>query len=337
MPLLLSDFPRRRLRQKFHKQLLTHRLRNEIVATVVANKIVNRMGLVHPFELAEEEGAGLAEIGSAFVCASNLLKPGCGMGCNRCRRAMPEGARLALFDHAAIALHGHMADLMRAGGCHASPAQFEAETGEHRGPCCARIATCCSATRRARACRRSPPACSKAGAPEELARMVAQLFAMDGAIGIARLSHACKVDPLALTRAFSDLGKRLRLDWAQNQAAAMNPSDPWERLLVAGLARDFQQMRLDFLRELGPRCGKGKTDIAARLDRWAERERRGHQAPASNGRPGAKPRWPGRRDHARSARQPSAQPAQALRWRQAGTAMAAPLDLGCNCRERLAA
>ncbi|MFY8195996.1 MAG: hypothetical protein ACOVKV_13015, partial [Novosphingobium sp.] len=25
------------------------------------------------------------------------------------------------------------------------------------------------------------------------------------------------------------------------------PSDPWERLLVAGLARDFQQMRLDFL------------------------------------------------------------------------------------------
>jgi glutamate dehydrogenase len=24
----------------------------------------------------------------------------------------------------------------------------------------------------------------------------------------------------------------------------MNPSDPWERLLVAGLARDFQQMRM---------------------------------------------------------------------------------------------
>jgi glutamate dehydrogenase len=28
----------------------------------------------------------------------------------------------------------------------------------------------------------------------------------------------------------------------------MDPHDPWERLLVAGLARDFQAMRLDFLR-----------------------------------------------------------------------------------------
>ena len=28
----------------------------------------------------------------------------------------------------------------------------------------------------------------------------------------------------------------------------MDPQDPWERLLVSGLARDFQAMRLDFLR-----------------------------------------------------------------------------------------
>jgi glutamate dehydrogenase len=28
----------------------------------------------------------------------------------------------------------------------------------------------------------------------------------------------------------------------------IDPQDPWERLLVAGLARDFQTMRLDFLR-----------------------------------------------------------------------------------------
>jgi glutamate dehydrogenase len=28
----------------------------------------------------------------------------------------------------------------------------------------------------------------------------------------------------------------------------MNPKDPWERLLVSSLARDFQAMRLDFLR-----------------------------------------------------------------------------------------
>ncbi len=41
---------------------------------------------------------------------------------------------------------------------------------------------------------------------------------------------------------------RLGLGWAQNAAMQMDPHDPWERLLVAGLARDFQAMRLDFLR-----------------------------------------------------------------------------------------
>jgi glutamate dehydrogenase len=46
----------------------------------------------------------------------------------------------------------------------------------------------------------------------------------------------------------------------------MNPSDSWERLLVAGLARDFQQMRLDFLR----RSIVGKKDPVGVVDAWAE-------------------------------------------------------------------
>jgi glutamate dehydrogenase len=49
-------------------------------------------------------------------------------------------------------------------------------------------------------------------------------------------------------------------------AARMNPSDPWERLAVSGLARDFQQMRLDFLqRKAGPKSDPG-TVVAS----WAQ-------------------------------------------------------------------
>ncbi len=73
------------------------------------------------------------------------------------------------------------------------------------------------------------------------------LYDMDGAIGISHLASIARSDPAALTRAFTDLGARLGLDWAQQVASRMTPSDPWERVLVAGLARDFQQMRLDFL------------------------------------------------------------------------------------------
>ena len=60
--MLLAFVLRLAMQEPFRKRILAHRLRTEIVATVVANQIVNRMGLVHPFELAEEEGAGLDRI-----------------------------------------------------------------------------------------------------------------------------------------------------------------------------------------------------------------------------------------------------------------------------------
>ena len=49
----------------------------------------------------------------------------------------------------------------------------------------------------------------------------------------------------------------------------MNPSDVWERLLVAGLSRDFQQMRLEFLRRLSRRKD-AKKDPVGTVGIWAE-------------------------------------------------------------------
>ncbi|MEN9932608.1 MAG: hypothetical protein RIS17_1181, partial [Pseudomonadota bacterium] len=45
------------------------------------------------------------------------------------------------------------------------------------------------------------------------------------------------------------------LDWARGAAMAMNPADPWERLLTASLVRDFEQIRLDLLRAIVPEGG----------------------------------------------------------------------------------
>ena len=109
------------------------------------------------------------------------------------------------------------------------------------------------------------------GAPQAETGAAAHLFDMDGAVGLAALARDIGVTTPALTAAFIDLGTRLGLDWAQLTAVRMNPSDSWERLLVSGLARDFQQMRLDFLR----RAVGAKGDPAAAVERWADK-----QAPA---------------------------------------------------------
>jgi len=50
----------------------------------------------------------------------------------------------------------------------------------------------------------------------------------------------------------------------------MTPSDPWERLLVAGLARDFQQMRLEFLAALAG--GEQPNDPVAAVESWLSQQ-----------------------------------------------------------------
>src|SRR3546814_6423225 len=85
---------------------------------------------------------------------------------------------------------------------------------------------------------------------------------MDGAVGLARLARKLDVSEIDVTQAFTRLGETLGIDWVQSTAARMVPSDPWERLLVSGVARDLQQIRLDFLSE-----AKGK-DIHVHVDSW---------------------------------------------------------------------
>jgi glutamate dehydrogenase len=72
------------------------------------------------------------------------------------------------------------------------------------------------------------------------------------------------MDELAVTRAYTKLGEALGLDWAQQQVARFVPRDQWERLLTAGLARDFEQLRIDFL----ARAPAKDPDSA--VDAWIE-------------------------------------------------------------------
>jgi glutamate dehydrogenase len=64
---------------------------------------------------------------------------------------------------------------------------------------------------------------------------------------VAALSKRLGVDVIGLTNAYTRLGEALSLDWAQGAANRFQARDQWERLLTAGLARDFEQLRLDFL------------------------------------------------------------------------------------------
>ena len=254
---LLNAFPAT-LAARFPDALLHHQLRTEIVATEVANRIVNRMGIVHPFELAEEEGASMGEVATAYLTVERLL------GVRAIWEALdvtpvPEDVRLALFDRAAASVRAHTADLLRSAhrdGTVGGVVDRLAERVRRLTTAASDLVSDAAGAEAADIERQA----TAGGAAPDLAADLKRLYAADGAIGLASLAERSGTDELALARAFTRLGEVIGLDWAQTTAQRVRTSDPWERLLLAGLARDLQQMRLDFLRDVA--CSGGDAEHA---------------------------------------------------------------------------
>ncbi|RZM33634.1 MAG: glutamate dehydrogenase, partial [Sphingomonas sp.] len=258
-PDLHAAFPAA-MREQFGAAIDAHRLRGEIVATKLANRIVNRLGVLYPFELAEEEGAAMGDIAAMFVVAERLFDlPALWTEIET--TAMPEAARIALFDEVAVATRSQIADLLRVTAPGDGPGAVLGRLAKGIGHLDGQTKALLLAEASAQSARIAAQL-EAVGAPSDLARKVVRLFELDGAVGLADLGERLALDEAVLTRAFTHLGQALGLDWAQANAARISPTDPWERLLIAGLARDFQQLRLEFL------ARRGATDPQGAVESW---------------------------------------------------------------------
>ncbi|MFZ3484151.1 NAD-glutamate dehydrogenase [Sphingomonas sp. 3-13AW] len=282
LPELRAAFPTA-MQTGFGDAIEHHRLRGEIVATKLANRIVNRLGVLHPFELVEEEGAAMGDLAAMFVVAERLFD--LPTLWSRIEEAdISEGARLALIGHAAAATRVQVADLLRACRPGTQPAEAIARLKPAIDRLDAQADSLLLTEARAQS-ERIRDRLTAVGAPDDLTARVVRLFDLDGAIGLADLGAEHGVDEIVLAHAFTRLGEALGLDWAQAASARITSGDPWERLLIAGLSRDFQQLRLDFLTRIdgndpGAAVEKWLADHAPRVAQFAALVARARLAPA---------------------------------------------------------
>jgi glutamate dehydrogenase len=280
---LRAAFPRP-MQERFGKAIEQHRLRREIIATKVANRIVNRLGIVAPFSLVEEEGSSFGQMATAFVAAERLY------GMDRLWRAldsedMPEQVRLELFDQASIGLQLQIADILRC----TSPALTPSQIVELLQPGLSKLDAALQDLLRPEP--RADAAGVRArlaaiGGPPALVDRIVKLQELNGAVGLAMLGQRTGVDEIALTKAYTQLGEALGLDWAQNAANHFAAGDQWERLLTAGLARDFEELRLGFLDR---RAGDDPLNVvdhwvrdqAPRIDQFRRTVERARTAPVT--------------------------------------------------------
>jgi len=281
-PILHAAFPAP-MQARFGDAIDRHRLRGEIIATKVANAVVNRLGLVAPFELSEEEGVSLARVSGAYLACDTIF------GLTQLfadieAEPMPEGGRLELLDTAARVIRLHIADLIRV----AAPGALPGEMAANLAPGVARLDTAVDELVKAEvkgATVQLTKRLVETGASSALATRVARLYELDGAIATAALAARQGWSEIDVVAAYVKLGEALGLDWAKAAAQRAVSADSWERLLTAGLARDFEQLRLDFLSRAG-KAGPGDlvdrwlAQHQARVDRFARLVQRARTAPA---------------------------------------------------------
>ena len=211
-------------------------------------------------DLTEEEGASLGQVIAAFLVAERLLDLD-KLWAEIEQASLPEAIRIELFSIAASSVRSHLSDILRSVG------------GETRvstlckllEPGVRKIATAATKLIRAEvrneAARAARPADRHGRQRRDRPRPRPAVRARRR-VRPRRARRGRKIDELALTIAYTRLGEALGLDWAQQQVARFVPGDQWERLLTAGLARDFEQLRIDFL----ARRRTKEPDVA--VDHW---------------------------------------------------------------------
>jgi glutamate dehydrogenase len=262
---LMAAFPEA-MQKKHADAIRAHRLRHQIIATKVANRLVNRLGPSLPLDMTEEEGVGLPQVITAFLVTERLLDLKT-LWAKIEQAKVPETARIALFSLAAKSIRSHIGDAIRAGAGGTNVQELAELLKPGLDKVAAKTAGLLRAEVRGEAAARRARL-EELGAGKDIIDRLVRLYELDGIFGIAALGARKQLDELAVTRAYTRLGEVLGLDWAQQQVSRYMPNDNWERLLAAGLLRDFEQVRIDFLN----RTRSEEPDES--VERWVERNPR---------------------------------------------------------------
>ena len=224
-----SAFPRE-LHQRFSQEIYNHRLKREIIATQLANEIVNRMGFTFVSRMRDSTGATSPEIAKAYVATREILGleerfeeiegladvvpmyvqtwlMGELMGlARRCSRWLLRNRRGNLSPENEI--NHFTADIRNM--LETLPDRLSgkplAEWSERKG----RL--------------------NEANVPESLARFVAHAPDLHASLAMIEAADCTGAHPELAAGVFFEIGERLDLQWFRNEIAGLRVENHWQAL-----------------------------------------------------------------------------------------------------------
>ncbi|MGH8456687.1 MAG: NAD-glutamate dehydrogenase, partial [Stenotrophobium sp.] len=261
---LLANFPQA-LSAQFREALVRHQLRREIVATMLTNAVVNRMGVSFSHRLADDHGVPRAEIIKAYAAAHQIYEGDrYWLAIEALDNKLPASLQYKLFERSAGLLKHATSWIVNTRNV---LRPITDNVNRYSGPVAEleKLLPDALPPSYREDWDRAAATMEKDGVPAELARRVANTKVLGSALDIAELSESGGVALAQAAEVYFRIGERFQLTWLYAAIVNLPVSGRWQALARTNLRDDVYRIQRMVSGRVLLHAG---ATVAERFDAW---------------------------------------------------------------------
>jgi glutamate dehydrogenase len=264
------------LRKKYVAEIGRHRLRREIVATVVTNSLVNRLGPAFLHEVGEKTGMPPQEITRSYIVCREIFAMRALWGeIEALDNKAPAVTQAAMLIECGRLIERATVWFLREAGHPLDIVGLIDEYGEGVGYLMANLRDLLPDGDVTYLSERSA-ALIEQGVPVALADRVANLALLSPACDIVRIARSARLPVPQVGQAYFAIGARFGFDWLRRAAGLLPADTAWDKLAVTAIIDDLFGHQSELTSRVLTVAGNGAADGALPaevIDSWADSRR----------------------------------------------------------------
>jgi glutamate dehydrogenase len=267
----LVDYFPTALRKKYRKEIGRHRLRREIIATVVTNSTVNRCGITFIHETKEKTGLPSGDIARGYVVSRLIF----GMRdlwrqVEELDNEVPAGVQASMLLECGRLMERGTVWLLRETGLPLDIERLIDDYAEGVATMAEKLGDMLTEADQRLLAERAGRFVEQ-GVPEALAMRIANLGLLSSACDIVRIAKNADIAVEQAGKAYFTIGARFGIDWLRRAAGHLPTDTAWDKLAVTAIIDDL----FGHQGELTSRVLSVSSDGASEevIDDWAETRR----------------------------------------------------------------
>ena len=260
------------LRERYRDLMGDHRLAAEIVSTIVANGMVNRVGITFAFRLSEETGGGVDDVARAYSIAREIYDmDSLWEAVESLDNKVPAAEQTSMMLEARRLVERASRWLLRN---RPQPLDMSSNITNFKDGL-RELESCIDSLlvpASLRAVKASVRALVKEGVPEALANRIARFTELYSGLDIVEVAAGVELSVEQVGAVYYRLGDALELHWLRDQIVALPRENRWQALARAALRDDLYAQEAALTADV-LRIDGGDSTPKARIDAWLDRNR----------------------------------------------------------------